>query len=151
MPRAFVAALGYIVAAAGLLILGAGTELWLVVEGILVFAAGIGVVVPSMVEPVLERANDSGGSAAALYAATAFLGASLALAVGSLDLAFETLVVVLAGGLTLAAVLVRRDELRSTSPKGDGIGGRSSPRRGDRSSGSASGGWAATRRGIGLR
>lgn len=106
MSLALLATLGLLLAAAGLLILGAAAQLWLLVGAVVVFAAGIGVAVPSVVALVLERAGDSAGAAAAAYAATVFLGAGLAPTIASSDLAFGTLMAVLAGGLTLAAALV---------------------------------------------
>ena len=112
--RAVVAGLG--LAAGGLLLEAAASEIVTLVAATIVFVAGVAVAVPSLITFVGSTAGQSRGAAVALYAFTLFVGASLGpLAATRLGLGFASLCGLLAGLLLLGAAALAIGTLKRPS------------------------------------
>jgi len=84
-----------------------GTALWLPILASAIFVLGVGLAVPSLIAMVGERAAGARGAAAAVYAAIAFTGASVApIAVGT-GIAFAPLTLLTGAGLAWVAWSIR--------------------------------------------
>jgi YNFM family putative membrane transporter len=112
--RAVVAGLG--LAAGGLLLEAAASDIVTLVAGTIVFVAGVAVAVPSLITFVGSTAAQSRGAAVALYAFTLFVGASLGPLVATrLGLSFASLCGLLAVLLLLGAAALAVSTLKRPS------------------------------------